>query len=349
MAAKIKVGLIGLGFMGTTHFDIYKNNPKAEIVAIADVNPAKLKGDISSVIGNIGGGDNSKPLNLKGIKTYAKAMALINDPEVQLIDICAPTVYHADLAIAALNAGKHVLCEKPVARTAKDAAKILAAAKKAKGFFAVGMCIRYWPEYIYARDFFKSGKAGKLISANFRRLSPNIRGNAWKDWFSDGELSGGALLDLHLHDTDEVLYFFGKPKAVTSFGANNFRTKDACDHVLTSYDFGNGSLVIAEGGWAAAKGITFEMSFQIICEKATLKLDSNGFAIHYENGKTEKPSFAKELPTGWHKEIDYMLDSIITGKKPTKYITAEEYLQAMKIVEAEQKSVDTGKTVKIKY
>lgn len=349
MSEKIKVGLIGLGFMGTTHFDIYKNNSKAEIVALADVNPAKLKGDVSSVIGNIGGGDNSKPLNLKGIRTYANAIDLISDPDVQLVDICAPTVYHCDLAIAALKAGKHVLCEKPVARTAKDAAKILAAAKKAKGFFSVGMCIRYWPEYVYAREFFKSGKAGKLVSANFRRLSPNIKGNAWKDWFTNGEMSGGALLDLHLHDTDEVLYFFGKPKAVTSFGANDFRTKGGCDHVVTNYDFGNGSLIVAEGGWAAAKTVGFEMSFQIICQKATIKLDSNGLVIHHENGKTEKPSFANELPTGWHKEIDYMLASIISRKKPTKYAEAEEYLQAMRIIEAEQKSVDTGKKVNIKY
>ena len=141
MTRKVRVGIIGLGFMGTTHYGIHKSNPKAEITAIADVDAAKRKGDIRKVIGNIGGGDNSKPMDLTGIKTYADGMDLINDPNVDVVDICVPTFLHCQYAVAALKAGKHVFCEKPLARNVKEAEAIIAEAKKSDKFFTVGMCI----------------------------------------------------------------------------------------------------------------------------------------------------------------------------------------------------------------
>ena len=350
MAKKVKVGIIGLGFMGTTHYGIYKSNSKAEITAIADVDAAKRKGDISKVNGNIGGGDNSKPLDLTGIKTYADGMKLINDPDVDVVDICVPTFLHCQYAVAALKAGKHVFCEKPLARNVKEAGAILAEARKSDKFFSLGMCIRYWPEYSYARELYQSGKLGKLRSATFTRLSPSIAGNAWKNWFMDGRLSGGALLDLHLHDADAVRFFFGRPQTVTAFGTSCRSSDGAMDHVITNYDFGDGTLVAAEGGWAAAKGVPFEMSFQIICEKATILFNAAGFKIYYENGRVEAPKPANPaLPTGWHEELDYFLGCVQKNQRPDKFITMDEMLDSMKIITAEQQSADKRKTVKIKY
>jgi predicted dehydrogenase len=350
MAKKVKVGIIGLGFMGTTHYGIYKSNPKVEITAIADVDAAKRKGDIRKVIGNIGGGDNSKPLDLTGTKTYADGMELINDPNVDVVDICVPTFLHCQYAVAALKAGKHVFCEKPLARNVKEAETIIAEARKSDKCFSVGMCIRYWPEYRCARELYTSGKLGKLRSATFTRLSPNIAGNAWRNWFMDGKLSGGALLDLHLHDTDAVRFFFGRPRAVTSFGVNSRSSDGAMDHVITNYEFGDGTMVAAEGGWAAARGIPFEMSFQIICEKATVLFNSAGFKVYYENGKVEEPKPANPaLPTGWHEELDYFIGCILNNKRPDKFITLDEMLDSMKIITAEQQSANKRKTVKIKY
>ena len=106
---KVRVGLIGLGFMGSTHFRIYEELEDAQIVALADIDPRKRAGDVSSVIGNIGNADNSQPLNMTGIKTYESGYDLINDPDVDVVDICVPTPDHAGLIIAALAAGKHVL------------------------------------------------------------------------------------------------------------------------------------------------------------------------------------------------------------------------------------------------
>ncbi len=344
---KIGIGLIGLGFMGSTHFRIYQAMGNAQVTALADVDADKRRGDISKVVGNIGNADNSQPLDLTGIKVYESGLELINDPAVDIVDICTPTPTHADLIAAALAAGKHVFAEKPFARDLAQAEKIKAAAAKAKTFLNFGMCVRAWPEYRYAYEQFKAGAYGKMRSATFRRLSPDISGTAWDNWFMDGKRSGGALLDMHLHDTDEVVYFFGRPKAVSASGVN-IVSNGAIDHVITIYHFDNDTLVEAEGSWAATKQTPFEMSFQIICEKAVIRLMSEGFKIYWRDGRIETPQV--EATTGWHKELQYFVDCVQNGVKPDKYQTFENVLDGFKVVMAEQQSVEAGgKRIEIQY
>ncbi len=350
MADKIKVGIIGLGFMGSTHFRIYKHDNKAEIAAVADVNPAKIKGNWSSIVGNIGDSDNSVPVDMAGIRTYTDGMDLINDQGIDMVDVCVPTFLHKKYIIAALKAGKHVLCEKPIGRNLSDAKEITAEAEKSEKFFMTAMCIRFWPEYSHAYELYRSGKLGKLVSATFKRISPSVHGNSWEDWFMKSELSGGALLDLHLHDTDAVRYFFGRPDSVTAFGVKGFRTDRGIDHAVTRYDYGDGTLIMSEGGWESAKAAPFEMSFQIVCEKGTVRLSELGYKIIYEDGSIDEPKPAKPgMPTGWHVEIDYFLSCVLKGKKPDNYITLEEMRDSMAIIEAEEKSINENRTIVVEY
>ena len=100
----VKIGLIGFGFMGTTHWGVYQGIKGAKVAAMADLEPAKRKGDISKVVGNIGGGDNSKPIDLTGVAVYKDGFELIAKADVDIVDICVPTPCHAELAIAALVA-----------------------------------------------------------------------------------------------------------------------------------------------------------------------------------------------------------------------------------------------------
>lgn len=349
MTKKVKVGIIGLGFMGTTHLDIYRASGKAEVAAVADTNAAKLLGDISSVAGNIGGGKCSS-IDLTNVAVYDDGMKLINDPAVELVDICLPVFLHKKFALAAIKAGKHLLCEKPLAMNSDDAAEIVNAAKKSDKCFMTGMCVRFWPEYRYVCEQYKAGKYGKVRNAFFKRFSPTVSGNGWENWFADEAKSGGALLEMHLHDTDQILYFFGRPKKVTTTGCRGVRSKNCWDHVFSFYDFGDGSMIVSEGGWTAAKKTPFEMSFQLICEKATVMFNHAGLNIYYEDGLTEKPDltcFAQ--PTGWHEEIHYMLDSIIAGVRPEKYLKADELVDGISIIEAERKSAESGLPAEIQY
>jgi len=346
----VKTGIIGLGFMGTTHFQIHRQLGKSEIIAVADVDEKKIAGNWSSVVGNIGDMDYSKPVDMSGIAAYTDAMELISNPEIELVDICVPTYLHEKYAIAALKKGKHVFCEKPIGRSFKEAVQITEEAEKSKKLFSNGLCVRYWPEYRHAFELYSSGKLGRVISAVFKRVSPSIHGNAWEDWFMKEELSGSALLDLHLHDTDLVRYFFGRPVSVISFGVKGFRSDNGIDHIVTNYDFGNDTLIMTEGGWDPAKTTPFEMSFQIVCEKGTIRLSELGYKVLYEDGRIEEPKPALvNLPTGWHVEIDYFLSSILNGTKPDKYLSTAEMRDSMAIVEAEELSIKENRSVKIEY
>ncbi len=337
----VKVGIIGLGFMGTTHLAIHRSNPKSRVVAVADIDPDKRAGDIRKVVGNIGGGHNDR-IDLTGVRVYENAAALLADPDVEEVDICLPTYLHADVAIAALRAGKHVLLEKPVALDYDRAAAIVAAARESQRCFTVGLCVRAWPEYRRAFEAVASGRFGKIRSALFKRFSPNVDGNGWRNWYMMDELSGGALLDLHMHDIDEVLYFCGRPKAVSSVGTT-YKT-GIYDHVFTVYHFAGGApAVCAEGGWSAAKTAPFEMSFQLICEKATIISGPAGMFFHHTDGTMEKVEFeAGSMPTGWHVEIDHFLDAVRGRADVRKFLPLQDILDGMAVYEAERRSLGQG-------
>lgn len=351
MSSKVKIGLIGLGFMGTTHFRIYQDLPDAQVVAVADIDPERRKGNISSVWGNIGNADNSVPLDFSNIKTFADGLEMIRTTDLDMVDICIPTPWHKDMILAALKANRHVFSEKPLCRNLQQMQEILAALKDSDRFFNVGLCIRAWPEYRHAREMFKAGKFGNLKCATFRRISPNADGvGAWNNWFCKFDICGGALLDMHMHDVDAIRYFFGRPKAVTAFGGKALRSDRSIDHVVANYDYGNDLLISAEGGWGAAKTIPFEMSFLIICEKATVQLDNNGYKIHWENGTVETPQVADPaLPTGWHQELAYFVQCVKNGVKPDKYQNLEEVVDSFRMVMAEQDSIDQKKTITLQY
>ena len=335
----IKVGVIGLGFMGSTHLDIYEKSPLAEVVALADVNQEKLDGDFSSICGNISGGDNSKKRNFSHLATYTSYKDLLANSEVEAVSICVPTFLHKEVVLEAIKAGKHILLEKPVARNLADAKELKNILEDYDKVFYVGLCIRYWPCYVHAYKAYKNGEIGKLKSASFKRISPNISGDAWQNWFMTGSNSGGALLDLHIHDVDFIAHTFGKSQKVRAFGLKGFRTDDAVDYVVSHFDYGDGCLVVAEGGWHPAKGVDFEMSFLIVGDKKTLILDKAGsYKVIDENGKEQEPKLAST--NGWEEEIQAFLTSIESGQVNNDF----SWVESMELVTAIEKSVANNQT-----
>src|SRR5688500_8200090 len=129
-ARKVRIGIVGLGFMAATHIRAYQKVAAAEIAALCSPSGRHLDGDFTTVAGNINTGDPLK-LDVSNIKCLRNFEEMIAMPDLDLIDICTPTASHPALAIAALKAGKHVLCEKPMARTSAAAKEMVAAAKAA--------------------------------------------------------------------------------------------------------------------------------------------------------------------------------------------------------------------------
>src|SRR5262249_31312257 len=138
--------------------------------ALCNPSGRHLDGDFSDVAGNVGSNDPLK-LDMRSVKAYRDTVEFLRDQDLDLIDICTPTYAHASLCIGALNAGKHVICEKPLARTAKLAATIAHAAEKSKGYFMPAMCVRFWPEWAWLKNAIDQRTFGNVLAARFRRVA----------------------------------------------------------------------------------------------------------------------------------------------------------------------------------
>src|SRR5437667_6298086 len=146
---QVRVGVVGLGFMGVTHLRAYLEDKSACVVAVCDSVRLPVNGVLAGVAGNI---KKSDDINLdKQVKIFRKIEDVLADAEVQLVDLCTPTPLHPEQSIAALKAGKHVLCEKPLARTSAAAREIINTAENAPGFIMPAMCMRFWPGWSWLK------------------------------------------------------------------------------------------------------------------------------------------------------------------------------------------------------
>ena len=333
----MKIGIIGLGMMGRTHYEAYQNIDGAQVVAVADRNPKRASGDLSGTGGNVlKGGLQQLPMDrIKGTTNASELIA----SDVDIVDVCVPTVEHVQVAIEAIKAGKHVLCEKPLARTLADAEKIAAAAREAKGFFMPAMCMRFWPQWAWLKQAIVEKRYGKVLAASFRRAASMPAG-----WYKNGAMSGGAALDLHIHDTDFVQHLFGMPKAVSSRGYT--KTSGEIDHLATHYIYDDIPLVAAEGTWSLADGYGFTMQYTVNFENATADYDlarEQPLRVS-QGGQTESidagPGF------GYAAELRYFIDCATKGQKPT-VVTGDDAVRSIRLVEAEVKSVRSGEVVRL--
>ena len=195
----LKIGILGVGFMGGTHAAAFAGLPDVQIVGISSRS-----------------GEKAAALAAKyGAEPFADAFALATDPRVDIISNTLPTQLHKDLTVAALNAGKHVLVEKPMGLSVAECDEMIAAAKQSDRLLMVAHVLRFWPEYVAIADFLKTGALGKPLAATAKRLVGPPR---WSDFFLHPEWSGGGVLDLQVHDLDTLNWLFGTPKTVYARG-----------------------------------------------------------------------------------------------------------------------------------
>ena len=339
----VGVGIVGLGFMAATHLKAYRQIQGCRLAALCNPSGRNLDGDLSRVAGNVGSAEPLK-LDMSRVAGYRNYAQMLENAAVQLVDLCTPTHTHPELAIAALRAGKHVICEKPLARTAKSAREIAAAAAGAPTFLMPAMCLRFWPDWAWLKTAIADNVYGKVLGARFRRVA---QPPAWgQKFFLDGALSGGALLDLHIHDTDFVQFCFGRPQSVFSTGFS--KVSGAIDHVVTQYQVASGASVSAEGSWAMTDGFGFNMSYTVVFEGATADYDiargADALKL-FEKGK-DPQTLRLGGKDGYAGELQYMLECIRAGKPPS-VVTAQDGVSAIETCEAEERSVKSGRVVRL--
>jgi len=339
---KVNVGVIGLGMMGLTHLKVYDQLENVNIVAIADLDPKKLNGETYAK-GNIEG-QAQTGVDFSNIKKYQDGFDLIKDKEIDFVDICIGTHLHHEMAMAVFKENKHFLIEKPLARNYMEALTIVEQAKQAKIFSMSAMCIRFWPGWTWVKNAIVNENYGKLLSLNLRRVASHPGG----DFYSNGDQCGGALLDLHVHDTDFVNFCLGVPDAVFSRGYS--KNTSEIDHVLTQYIYNDTTKpqqVFAEGSWAMAEGFDFQMTYTANFENATViySFDGHDQIMLYQQGK-EPQKIEVESGMGYEHEIRHAINSIL-DKKTTDIESLKQAAQSLAIIEAEKKSIDRCQIEKV--
>ncbi|HID95553.1 MAG TPA: Gfo/Idh/MocA family oxidoreductase [Candidatus Latescibacteria bacterium] len=337
----VKVGIVGAGFMGQMHSNVYAALPEAMLVAVADIREENAR----------------KVARSHKALPYADFSKMLEKEEIDMVDICLPTYLHAEYAVKAAQAGKHVLCEKPMALTLEEADSMIEAAEKAGVYLMVAHCIRFWPEYLYLKRVVEEGELGELNSISLRRLSPPVTWS-WEDWMGDFRKSGGAATDLHIHDTDFVLYLLGRPYSVFSEGT---RTRHGWSHIFTIYHYETSPTAMAEGGWDTTPHFPFSMAYTAYFEKGVIDFNSArdlALTVYEEDKPPYSPSIdkpqAEEVEgigniaaiAGYFNEIQHFVNCIRDRKPPT-VVTPEDARTSLEIILAEIKSAETGREVKL--
>jgi predicted dehydrogenase len=371
----IRVGIVGIGFMGWIHWLAYQKIRGVQVVAISTRDKRRLAGDWRGIQGNFG--PPGAQVDLKNIAAYADLDDLLADERIDLVDVTLPTYLHADTATRALRAGKHVLCEKPMALRMSDCNRMVAAANTARSkeqgagrkgqttkrnpasqlpaprpLLFIGHVLPFFPEYNWALKVASSGKYGRVLGGAFRRV---IVDPPWAKNFWSAEHIGGPMLDLHIHDAHFIRLLFGMPASVMTQG----RVRNGLPAFWhTQFRFADRNLTVeATSGTIDQPGRPFTHGFEIHLERATLAFEFAVFGddarylcepVLLDNkGGVQHPKLAGGDPVdAFVDELSEVARSIRAGR-PSKILGAGLAQDAMRICEAQSSSLLREKPVKL--
>jgi predicted dehydrogenase len=305
----MRIGVIGLGFMGSTHLKAWRNVARAQITAVSSHDEKKLTGDLTGVGGNLGSA--GEKLDFSEMKKYRTTEELIADPDIDAVDICLPTSLHALTTLAALRAGKHVLVEKPMALNGQECDQLIAEAKKQKKLLMVAQVLRFIPAYRALAAALESGDYGKVRAALFRR---RCAAPAWSGWQAEPSQSGGGVFDLLIHDVDFCLKLFGAPQFISATGYEDLA--GGIDSLTANLHYGDIPSVVVTGGWHHKKSYPFSMQYTIVTDGATFEFNfPPGDVTIYRADGEFKPMKLPEQD-GFEAELEYFLHCCETGANP---------------------------------
>jgi len=343
----LNVGIVGIGFMGMTHFNAYKEIDGVKVGAICETDPKRREGDWTSIKGNFG--PQGGMVDLTGISAYATYEELLADESIDLVDISLPPALHKEVTIAALKAGKHVFCEKPMALTEDDAMAMYDTAEECGKLLLIGHVLPYFPEYAYALDIINSGTYGKLLGGHFKRM---ISDPTWLPDFYDPEKIGGPMLDLHIHDAHFIRLIFGMPRQVRSVGSMR---GEVVERFSSQYLFDDPQLVVtATSGVIDQQGRPFNHAYEIYLEKATILFDWAALVEPFEqaipvtllrdDGSVIRPEIQGGPPEAFRAELTEVARAVTAGE-PSPLLDGLLARDAMTLCRSQTESIKSGQPV----
>jgi UDP-N-acetylglucosamine 3-dehydrogenase len=327
----ITVAILGGGFMGASHAANYKAlDGRVRVKTVA----SRASERASSVARSV------------GAELVTDLGAAIEDPEIDLVDVCLPTPLHREVTERALAAGKHVFLEKPIALTLEDADAIVAAAERSEVLFMVGLVLRFWPEYVELQRRLAARELGRPLAVSTHRLSPPAD---WNEWMGDASQSGGVPVDLLVHDFDQMNWLLGEPRRV-------YARAPVPGHVLAVVEY-DGAHGLAEGSMAMPRSYPFSSNVRVLCDGGVAEY---GFsAAPAEDGGNIGASAAPrglrlypadgdpvtvpvESADPWGPEIEYFVACVEQGRRPEQG-TADQARKALAVSLAAARSLESGR------
>jgi len=280
----VKVGIIGCGGIANgKHMPSLKQIAEVQMVAFCDIIPEKAE-------------KAAKEFGTPNAKIYTDYKELLNDPEIEVVHVLTPNRSHADITIDALYAGKHVMCEKPMAKTAADAKRMLEAAKATGKLLTIGYQHRQKVSAQYAKQYIDEGSLGEIYYANCyairRRGTPN-----WGVFLNEYEQGGGPIIDIATHSLDLTLYLMnnyepamvlGKthksiehPEAGNAWGDNGVSETELEEAGCAMIVMKNGATIMLETSWALNTDTEIQEGSCRLCgSKAGLSIINNELKIN---------------------------------------------------------------------
>ncbi|MEW6637990.1 MAG: Gfo/Idh/MocA family oxidoreductase, partial [Actinomycetota bacterium] len=280
------------------------------------------------------------PAALVGARAYPSYEEMVAAEDVEVVDVCLPTTMHREAALRAAREGRHLILEKPIARTLEDAEAIAEAFEGSAGRLFVGHVVRFFPEYAGIKRMIDAGDLGTVGVARTSRRSPFLTG--WNDWYADLRASGGVLVDLVIHDFDFLRWCLGEVERVFARGVAG-RELNRLDYALATLRFESGAIAHVEGQWGYPG--PFNYSVEVAGSRAMVTADSAEPApIRLSGGPSgpgESPEVAGESP--YRAELEHFLHCIETGERAI--VEPEDACEALRIGLAAAESARTGRPV----
>lgn len=335
----LKIGLIGSGFMGAIH--------AAGWLRLRDAGlPVELVGCCS-----IDSTTATRLAERQGIALYDDLDALIAASDV--IDVCSPTYLHFEHASRAALAGRHVVSEKPLARTAEDAAALVDLCERQGVTLLVGHVVRFFPEYVAAKGIVERGEIGDVAITRLTRCSFKPQADNPASWFHDPALSGGMMLDLMIHDFDYARWVGGEVTRVFAqhVGAH---PGPGGDYALVTLRHASGALSHVEGGWAYPKPM-FRTALEIAGSDGLIEFPAgraNPVSVYlHQRAGGDAPAIAVPGSPLLPEDDPYMVEirhfyDVLTGAAEPR-VTARDGLAAVRIALAAIESAESGRPVSL--
>lgn len=315
--------------MGSTHAAAYAAMDNVRLAGIIDIQQEKVR-------------KLAEQLGTQAFASYEEAMEALE--RVDVVDVCLPTNLHSVFVKKAADDGKHVICEKPLARTLETAREMIEYCKQKNVKLFVGHVLRFFPEYREAKALVDQGAIGD--TAVVRTTRGGAFPSAWNNWYSDFQTSGGLILDMIIHDFDFLRWCYGDVERVYAKSILG-RGFYPLDYALVTLRFESGMMAHVEGSWAHDQ---FTMKFELAGKDGIIDYDSSKDKPLVAFSRAKKDGTGGvAVPESPLKENPYLLElkhfiaCLEKGADPI--VSAEDAYEAMRIALAAIESVQTGKPV----